>query len=74
MVSQNCFALVCMGMAQFSHDGLRNEVLHGYVCANDNTKVGLVPLFGGVLSPLRTYRAIWGIAEIVSKYCAIWNH
>ena len=30
--------------------------------------------FGGVLASLKTCRAIWGIAAIVSQYCAIWGH
>ena len=30
--------------------------------------------FGGVLISLKKYRAIWGIAAIVSQYRAIWGH
>ena len=30
--------------------------------------------FGGVLTSLEKYRAIWGIAAIVSQYRAIWGH
>ena len=30
--------------------------------------------FGGVLTSLKKYRAIWGIAAIVSQYRAIWCH
>ena len=30
--------------------------------------------FGGVLTSLKKYRAIWGIAAIVSQYRAIWGH
>ena len=30
--------------------------------------------FGGVLTSLKEYRAIWGIAAIVSQYRAIWGH
>ena len=29
--------------------------------------------FGGVLTSLEKYRAIWGIAAIVSQYRAIWG-
>ena len=30
--------------------------------------------FGGALTSLENYRAIWGIAAIVSQYRAIWGH
>ena len=30
--------------------------------------------FGGVLTSLKKYRAMWGIAAIVSQYRAIWGH
>ena len=30
--------------------------------------------FGGVLTSLKKYRAIWDIAAIVSQYRAIWGH
>ena len=30
--------------------------------------------FGGVLTSLEKYHAIWGIAAIVSQYCAMWGH
>ena len=30
--------------------------------------------FGGVLTSFKKYRAIWGIAAIVSQYRAIWGH
>ena len=30
--------------------------------------------FGGVQTSLKKYRAIWGIAAIVSQYRAIWGH
>ena len=30
--------------------------------------------FGEVLTSLKKYRAIWGIAAIVSQYRAIWGH
>ena len=37
-------------------------------------QVGVSHHFGGLLNSLKKYRAIWGIAAIVSQYRAIWGH
>ena len=37
-------------------------------------KGGVSHLFGWVLTSPKKYRAIWGIAAIVSQYRAIWGH
>ena len=35
---------------------------------------GYRTILGGVLTSLKRYRAIWGIAAIVSQYRAMWGH
>ena len=75
IVLQSFFVLVLWGgIAQLSRDTLQNGVSHGCVCAKLSTKGGLSHLFGGGLTSLKRYRAIWGIAAIVSQYRAIWGH
>ena len=67
-LSRTCF---CGGVAQLSCDTLQNEVSHRCACVKLSTKREASHRFGGVLTSLRKYRAIWGIAAIVSQYRAI---
>ena len=67
-------ACFCGGIAQLSRDTLQNGVSHRYVCVKLSTKGGYRTILGGVLTSLKKYRAIWGIAAIVSQYGAIWGH
>ena len=52
-----------------------NGVSHGCACVKISSKRGGGSHhFGEVLSSLKNYRAMWGIAVIVSQYRAIWGH
>ena len=46
-------------IAQASRDTLQNEVSYRYVCVDESTHRAVL---GGALSPLRRYRAIWGVS------------
>ena len=87
IVSQNSFVLVFMGhraiivryvakwgIAQLSRDTLQNGVSHRCACVKLSAWGGVSHHFGWVLTSLKKYRAIWGIAAIVSQYRAIWGH
>ena len=63
-------ACFCGGIAQLSRDTLQNGVSHRCACVKLRTK-GVSHHFGGVLTSLKKYRAIWGIAAIVSQHRAI---
>ena len=58
------------GIAQLSSDTLQNGVSHKCPCVKLSTKGGVSHHLGGVLTSLKKYRAIWGIAAIVSQYRA----
>ena len=62
------------GIAQLSRDMLQNGVSHRCAFVKLSTKGGVSHHIGEVLSSLKKYRAIWGIAAIVSQYRAIWAH
>ena len=47
---------------------LQNGVSHRCACVKLSTKGGVSHHFGGVLTSLKMYRAIWGIAATVSQY------
>ena len=53
---------------------LQDGVSHRCVCVKLSAKGGVSHHFGGVLASLENYRAICGIAAIVSRYRAIWGH
>ena len=59
-------------ITQLSHNVLQNGVSHRCVCVKLRTKGGVSHHFGGAPSSLKKYRAIWGIAAIVSQHRAIW--
>ena len=66
IVSQNFFVLVFMGY---------RTIIARYVAKWGIAQMCLCKLSTkGVLTSLKKYRAIWGIAAIVSQYRAIWGH
>ena len=66
--------LVFVGIAQLSRDMLQNGVSHRCASVKLSTKGGVSHHFRGVLTSLKKYRAICGIAAIVSQCRAIWGH
>ena len=60
------------GIAQLSRHTLQNGVSHRCACVKLSTKGGYRTVFGAC--SLKEYRAIWGIAAMVSQYRAIWGH
>ena len=65
-VSHNCRAIRCQkGIAQMYVSGVKKKGTKGGGGSHH---------FGGVLNSPKKYRAIWGIAAIVSQYRAIWGH
>ena len=64
--------LVFWGIAQLPRDTLQDGASHRCICVRLSTK-GVSHHFGGVLTSLKKYRAIWGIAAVVSPYRAIWG-
>ena len=52
---------------------LQNGVSHRCVCVKLSTNGGVSHPFQELLTSLKMYRAIWGIAAIVSQYRAIWG-
>ena len=78
IVSQNPFVLVFMGGGGYRTIIARYVARWGIaqMCLR-KTKYqggGVSHHFGGMLASLQKYRAIWGIAAIVSQYRAIWGH
>ena len=61
------------GIAQLPRDILQNGVSHRRARETKCQEGGSLQ-FEGVLTSLRRYRAIWGIAAIVSQYRAVWSH
>ena len=75
IVSQSCFVLVFVGyriiIARYvAKWGIAQMCL----CEPKDQGGGVSHHFGGTLNSLKKYRAIWGIAAIVSQYRAIWGH
>ena len=66
--------LFSWGIAQLSRDILQNGVSHRCACVKLSIKGRLSHHFGELLTSLKKYLAIWGIAAIVSRYRAIWGH
>ena len=74
IVSQNFFVLVFMGYRTIIARYVAKWGI-AQVCLCKTKHQGRVSHhFGGVLTSLKKYRAIWGIAAIVSQYRAIWGH
>ena len=64
-------AFACLflwGIARISRDMLQIGVSPRCVCVKLSTKRGYRTILGGMLTSLKKYRAIWGIAAIV------WQH
>ena len=57
---------------QLSCDILQNGVSHRCACVKTNCQGGVWHHFGGVATSLKKYRAIRGVAAIVSQYRTIW--
>ena len=75
IVSQMFSCLFSWGIAQVSRDMLQNGVSDRCACVKLSTKGGgYRTIFGGMLTSLKKYRAIRGIAAIVSQYRAIRGH
>ena len=74
IVSQNIVVLVLMGYPTIIARYVKKWGV-GQMCLCETKRQGGVSHnFGGVLTSLKKYRTIWGIAAIVSQYRAIWGH
>ena len=62
------------GIARLLRDTLRNGISHRFACAKLSSKGGVSHHFGGALTSLKKFCAIWCLAAIVSQYRAIWGH
>ena len=75
IVSQNFFALVFVGYRTIiARYVAKWGIAQMCLCKIECQGGGVSHSFGGVLTSLKKYRAIWGIAAIVSQYRAIWGH
>ena len=65
------------GIAQLSRDMLQNgdctDAPVWTKCKRVGEGGGVLHPFGELLTSLKEYLAIWGIAAIVSQYCTIWG-
>ena len=68
IVSQNYFVLFSWGITQLSRDMLQDGVSHSCACEKVSPigGAGVSHHSGGALASLKRYRAIWGIAAVVS--------
>ena len=73
-VSQNSFVLVFMGYRTIIARYVAKWGIAEMRLYETSYQGGVSHHFGGVLTSLKKYRAIWGIAAIVSQYRAIWGH
>ena len=74
IVSQNSFGLVFMGYRTVIARYVAKWGIAQMCLCKAKYQGGVSHHFGGVLASLIKYRAIWGIAAIVSQYRAIWGH
>ena len=76
IVSQNVFVLVFMGYRTIvARYAAKWGITVTQMClCQTKYQGGVSHHFGGVQPSLKRYRAIWGIAAIVSQYRAIWGH
>ena len=72
LFSQNSFVLVFMGYRTGIARYVANWGVAEMCLCEAKYQGGVSYHFGGVLTSLKKYRAIWGIAAIVSQYRAIW--
>ena len=74
IVSQNFFVLVFMGYRTIIARYVAKWGIARMCLCKIKYQRGVSHHSGGVLTSLKKYRAIWGIAAIVSQYRAIWGH
>ena len=74
IVSQNSFVLVFVGYRTIIARYVAKWGIAQMCLCETKHQGGVSHYFGGVLISLKKYRAIWGIAAIVSQYRAIWGH
>ena len=67
-------ACFCGGIEQLSRDILQKGVSHRCAYVKLSAKRGYRTTLGECQPSFKKYRAIWGIAAIVSQYCAMWGH
>ena len=74
IVSQNSFVLVFLGYRTIiARYVAKWGIAQMCLCETKHQGGGVSHHFGGVLTSLTKYRAIWGTAAIVSQYRAIWG-
>ena len=74
IVSQNYFALVFVGYRTIIARYVAKWGIAQMCLCKIKYQGGVSHHFGGMLTSLKKYRAICGIAAIVSQYRAIWGH
>ena len=74
IVSQNSFVLVYVGYRTIIARYVAKWGIAQMCLCETKYQGGVSHHFGGVLTSLKKYRAIWSIAAIVSQYRAIWGH
>ena len=74
ILSQNSFVLVFMGYRTIIARYVAKRGIAQMCLCKTKYQGGVSHHFGAVLTSLKKYRAIWGIAAIVSQYRAIWGH
>ena len=74
IVSQNSLVLVFMGYRTIIARYVAKWGIAQMCLCETKYQGGVSHHFGGVQTSLKKYRAIWGIAAIVSQYRAIWGH
>ena len=74
IVSQNSFVLVFVGYRTIIARYVAKWGIAQMCLCEIKYQGGVSHKFGGVLSSLKKYHAIRGIAAIVSQYRAIWGH
>ena len=74
IVSQNSVVLVFMGYRTIVVRYVAKWGIAHICLCETKCQGGISHHFGGVITSPKKYRAIWGIAAIVSQYRAIWGH
>ena len=74
IVWQNFFVLVFMGYRTLIARYVAKWGIAQMCLCETKYQEGASHHLGGMLTSLKKYRAIWGIAAIVSQYRAIWGH
>ena len=74
IVLQSFFVLVFVGYRTIIARYVAKWGIAEMCLSETRNQGGVSHHFGGVLTSLKKYRAIWDIAAIVSQYRAIWGH